>query len=430
MDIFKDLVWERTQEVPFLSCIWLRAEPKSTARTGRYLGSPESKMFLLKLMRYLDTDVCTRAIPVRQLSSTLGVSDKVIKSSSEELQKLGLLERISEKSPLGGSTFRYRVSSNDSTDYQRAYEAHKQRTVCFPELIEELLNRESRSARHPLTLSNKLILIILLAYSDPCGVVRGLSKTEVCKLAGISLQRLRSQLNTLKDKGYISSITGGQTLAPTFGKLGSAFWLNVWHEQYEHRVGLTTELKDSVLFAVGPAKQIAQMVRSGQVKSELVALISSYFVNWRFSSEMSELITAIQKAFPFVLDSYKRDIFQAKLDEYVSACLSQYWDILDRKLEDVDELEKLIGLIERDCGFGHDIVVSEELLDESNESTPQKKTIADFLLLLTWTQAKQVYQLLEKPKLDEPCYYSFVTSKGGATFNLLSRFQADIDAVK
>lgn len=88
---------------------------------------------------------------------------------------------------------------------------------------EETLRSSTR-----LRISNLLLLVILINYSDLCGCVRGVSRGRLRKMmGGISDDRLKSLLNTLLSEGYLLNYVGGGTHPYLFGKAKSAFYLNL-----------------------------------------------------------------------------------------------------------------------------------------------------------------------------------------------------------
>ncbi|SGY86120.1 hypothetical protein [Moritella viscosa] len=79
-----------------------------------------------------------------------------------------------------------------------------------------------------LQISNILLLVILLHYSDALGCVRGIGYSLLLRLmGGISEDRFKSQIETLKATGYLLNATGGATGRYLFGKSTGVMHLNL-----------------------------------------------------------------------------------------------------------------------------------------------------------------------------------------------------------
>lgn len=419
------------QNIHHLSCIWLRNECGSKDKVSRYDGTPESKIFLMKLIREFAWQSETGVVQVRDLSARLGVSDKVIKSSIDSLQGIGLLKRVSAKSPLGGNSYSYKICSNGNPDYSAAQNISQSRYLYFQPLIDELLRPDTtqkengvaeiqgRNKQHPLTLSNRLVLITLLAHSDPLGIVRGLSKAEICKLVGITPTRLRSQLSTLLREGYIINVIGGQTLTPIFGKVQSVLTLNLLNKNYNFRVDVTRKENTVLLYGSSLSRQILMATKERPVKSELLNTAISRFHQWQFDSNSKDFINVLRKYFPFIRDPYKRAILQSKIDQYASYCLNHYWHLIGSKLPPYEHVEQLLEFIADDCtkgGINQTIYVEGDVEEERlvmealSDESQLAKGINDFILVLSWVRAEEIKLRERKAELDDSHYYQIQPS--------------------
>lgn len=80
-----------------------------------------------------------------------------------------------------------------------------------------------------LLRSSQYLLSVLLFRADTRGVVTGLNKLELGWLAGMSKERVHSQIMLLKGLGVIGASVGGVTIPAPFGKLISVYILNLQH---------------------------------------------------------------------------------------------------------------------------------------------------------------------------------------------------------
>ena len=79
-----------------------------------------------------------------------------------------------------------------------------------------------------LQISNILLLVILLHYSDDLGCVRGVGHSQLRRLMGdVKEDRFRSQIETLKATGYLLNSVGGATGRYLFGKSTGVIFLNL-----------------------------------------------------------------------------------------------------------------------------------------------------------------------------------------------------------
>ena len=89
------------------------------------------------------------------------------------------------------------------------------------ELITQLIT--GSKAAH-LSLGERLLLSVFLKHADPCGVVRSLSKADIRKLSGLKQAVLAL---ILRESKYILSITPGGVGTGIFGRVKSAYFLDL-----------------------------------------------------------------------------------------------------------------------------------------------------------------------------------------------------------
>lgn len=84
--------------------------------------------------------------------------------------------------------------------------------------------------RHTFTVATRILLAVLYIHSNPCGMVSGIGLARLSKITGLSSDRLQSQLEVIKDLGYLIDRVSGLTGKRLFGRAVGAFFLNVGDE--------------------------------------------------------------------------------------------------------------------------------------------------------------------------------------------------------
>lgn len=83
-----------------------------------------------------------------------------------------------------------------------------------------------------LSLSNRLLLAVLLAHADDFGIVRDLGSVDLCKLTGLEATSLKQRIRKLVDLGYIRRHVPGIASSVFSMKLKSIYFLNLNHPQF------------------------------------------------------------------------------------------------------------------------------------------------------------------------------------------------------
>lgn len=82
-----------------------------------------------------------------------------------------------------------------------------------------------------LSLSNRLLLAVLLAHSDDFGIVRDLGNADLCRLVGFEATSLKQRIRKLIDLGFIRRHVPGIASSVFSKKLKSIYFLNLNHPQ-------------------------------------------------------------------------------------------------------------------------------------------------------------------------------------------------------
>ena len=189
--------------------------------------SPEGRFLLLCLLYEYSVESKEIEITVEQLVSQYGVTRTVCSEVSNFLSlpknKLAQIRRSKVRYCEFDSVSLSKLSSDfDNGQYDNVHRF----------TVVDLLTKKSTvngvKNECDLSVSNLLLLIILLIHSDSSGSVEGVSKAKIRKMmGGISADRLKSQLKTLNKVKYILVDSRGGTGRKLFGKVSNNYILNI-----------------------------------------------------------------------------------------------------------------------------------------------------------------------------------------------------------
>jgi DNA-binding MarR family transcriptional regulator len=211
---------------------------------------PETKYFLIKLLQVYGLNYPV-TIKVKELANQLGLWDQEVTIATKVLTDHGFLEveRLKAQKDLPARTLK--CVRTDSPEYNGTNRHGDEAPLVPPshhqELIDHLLHpdpiqrgqtktsqrdKENTPRRHPLSITNRLLLIVLLRYADSGGAVRQLGLKDLEYLTGISQSKLENQIEKLKREGYIRSSYRGITGKRLFGASKGGYFLNLSHLAY------------------------------------------------------------------------------------------------------------------------------------------------------------------------------------------------------
>ncbi|MDG2632481.1 hypothetical protein P7M35_21815 [Vibrio parahaemolyticus] len=130
--------------------------------------------------------------------------------------------------------------------------------------------------RSPFRAANRLFLILLLLHSNELGVVAEISSTYIRKImGGISAERFKSQLNTLKQlclvKRHIAGITGKEL----FGRTKGSYYLSIEHPYLQESYAQVNSLR----------LDFNSTVTRHNESTEIICLFDAYRYSWDFSEQ-------------------------------------------------------------------------------------------------------------------------------------------------
>ena len=188
------------------------------------------------LYRYMsDEEFHARPSTVAEYVERYKVNDRVVCRALKELVDGGVLakEWVKGEGPRG----RYRYLLKSEFVDKLAYEGVGPRCDSLRNLAEHVLTTSGqdvgKSGGRWLTPYNRLVLAALLVRSDQAGAVYGVGASDLKRIAGLSDDRLRSQLSKLMELGFIRSRVSGLTGTHLFGASKGAYFINLSHHDFQ-----------------------------------------------------------------------------------------------------------------------------------------------------------------------------------------------------
>lgn len=296
---------------------------------------------------------------VKKLARALGVTDAVLKKTLEFLKETGCLTQEAIRASHGRYPSLYRWQSKKMEELYGVDGLTRQDPHIT--LIDHLLvaDRGGKGGkgkkRHPLLISHRLLLSILLIHADSCGVVKGLGMADLCKLACMKRDRVESHIVKLLKEGYIRQYVPGLTGQMLFGCVKGVFFLNLRHANFKNHAyaGLTFLFREDVLFDEFEFQESKQVFRkSGYFRERFYSAGSCGIYVRRGADQKPSVIifedekpvSEIQAKLPQISGFFREDSFlsessylQMKLEEYASYLLTHRWRELKRSTEFIDD---------------------------------------------------------------------------------------------
>ncbi|MCG6201050.1 hypothetical protein, partial [Psychromonas antarctica] len=165
------------------------------------------------------------------LSEQHGVSDHVVRAALKYLTYNNYLTECPRPKRSEKSSKWFMFSEKFHSDFLNKIS----RSDCMhSDLIQDLLSCKDKNKYKGLRVSNRLLLITLLAHSEQLGIVKGLSHNQLKKLTGMTDDRLKSQLAKLSQLGYINYVVPGISSSHLFGVCKGYYSLNLSLHEYSN----------------------------------------------------------------------------------------------------------------------------------------------------------------------------------------------------
>ncbi len=181
---------------------------------------------------------------------------------------------------------------------------------------------DARRQRQPgrLSVVNRLLLSVLLCRADRLGVVSDLGSSELCKITGLSKERLRNRVQCLIDQELIRVYVPGATSSVLSAKMKSTYFLNLNHPELSVEGNAT-----SVLVCAMSDLPSTRVRHAHQIYSDIVKLKRdpTAFENDQYKQ--------ILRFFEGQLLSFFR-LLQVMLEKYATDMLSKHWSDLGQSV--------------------------------------------------------------------------------------------------
>jgi len=159
--------------------------------------------------------------------------------------------------------------------------------------------------------------------------------SDISKLTGMSKDRFRSQLEKLKDLGYIRSHISGVTGARLFGVVNGAYFLNLRHPKFKNnaKAGVTIICANEDLIEATESNQVFCYAKTakyhtypslGKDKQPPQVRITSLTANHEYLVPYGSEFAEIANFFMYGRGAGVEVFLQMKFEEYASFLLSTY----------------------------------------------------------------------------------------------------------
>lgn len=196
-----------------------------------------AKFFLIRVLR------CYRFTEVNDLVVTLerviGMSDYLLKKVRTELVNKGYLTMLTSctEGKQGRPRMAFKISDSFKVKLDSFYDPHsgnyRKPLPIYATRLEMLFENNYKNKKLPISQmkpDTRVLLAVLYCHADDCGVVRGLGRSALGRLAGMAVDRLDTHLDNLFELKYILSQVSGVTSKYLFGLASSVIYLNIYFD--------------------------------------------------------------------------------------------------------------------------------------------------------------------------------------------------------
>lgn len=393
------------------------ALPQSILQVPTPEISPESKYALLCFwQQHEHGDGAAVRRGVKELAAEWRVSDRVATKALRELVAANALVCTRASEGRGRPGYSYRISSwyidqlarkagDDEVEalheeiIQAVLESPKMGGISAyrddPEVSPSPANARKRGrSGEDLDSVNRLVLMVLLAHADACGVVRGMGPARLAELVGIKKDRFQRQVGKLRELGYIRAVVPGISGQRLFGVAPGAYYLNLAHPAYGDAavgcVSVVFELEDLTWVPEGlrgsEAEQLIQLAAtsdghdSGGKYGIGVRIDPRYRGNWfDLERRIGELAEFLKPPLPPGFSQF----LQMRIEDYAAHLLSEYWAELQATVFTDQEMLNSVHkeLFHKDL---HPDVASED------EEARREREFAECIYHLSWRKAESL----------------------------------------
>ena len=284
--------------------------------------SPEVKFFLVRFLQLYSLDDSV-SLGIKALAQAIGVTDRIVTRSITELEALQLLIHRKIVTGRGRPRSEYQCSAR----LEKLLEDNRDPvTLVHKSRIDHLLHSANQMHGEKLSITNRLLLAVLLSHSDLFGAVRDQSLSDLSRKTGLNRERVKSQIYKLNSLGIIRSWIHGATNAQLFGPTKSIYFLNLHHL-------LLSQGGHPAITIVYPFENLSynkNLAEAGMILHKSINIKRpEFFLHYNFhgflpsDNKFNKLYELFE---PNALNLLVSKLLQAKIEEYASMLLSKFWN--------------------------------------------------------------------------------------------------------
>jgi len=282
--------------------------------------SPEAKSFLVRFVQLYGLSHSVK-LGVKELAGAIGVTDRVVSRSVTELMDEDYLDHRTIVDGRGRPKSEYQCSPRL---IKLLGDEGKNTSLAHEQWIDHVLHGASQQNGSELSITNRLLLSVLLGHADQFGVVRNLGISDLSKLTGLNNGRVKAQLHKFLESGIFRSSVPGATSSNLFRPTKSVHFLNLHHPMLGQNQAAMRLL---VIVPKGSSGMTAA--------ARIVSTAQHYKTEGGFSLHKEALeflpIDHHYKGLAALFSSLASTprlipLLQTKLDEYASRLLSNHWE--------------------------------------------------------------------------------------------------------
>lgn len=348
--------------------------------------SPEAKYFLVRFVLACG-EADLEALGTKGYATRFGLVERHVTTALDELVRYGILAYTIKSSGRGRPKRFYRCTADLLSKLKMQEPADSVHAALIERLIQpeerepvpsasqslkadRLAGLRARRVGEQLSVINRLLLAILLCYTDRFGVCR-LGRSAICSASGLSQLRFASRLEQLIRSGRVRSYVAGASSDVLVTRVPNTYFINLNHPDLVGGSGHSLLLVSQVATCTS-----ANELRHGWVlhdwcqhrKSKRSLDVDSF----------SLLVKCFVKQQKHVFQ-----LLQLKIEDYAAELLSRHWGELSS-----EKPLKISSLLER---IGNDFSPPEDV-----------GGICKLLHDWAWELAKDIRERLSDGRLDLP----------------------------
>lgn len=347
------------------------------------------KFFLIKLLQkfHIKDEI---KVTVKLLQNEFGVTDRVITKSFKALTDAKVITHNNKYGGKGRPCNSYLFTGSFKSKLTQVDAIHQSiiEELLAPDSINKVKCNTLNLKKHPLGLSTRLVLIVMLYYADDNGVLSTLGVTELSKISGLSVNATRRNIVKLKKQQYIRCSVGGVSSSLLFNQANSHYHLNI----------------SQSIFSSGKKSAIISLQANFSSGAFGIFEYARQIINDKKKIKRTDMFTTPQMEKGWPEDKFSEiamffnesrasriaDFLQLKMEFYASMLLSNYWDDLASK----ESKSELIISINKD-------IYKSAVLVEANNQVEELfcMFIYDTALLIAQKSKKGIATALNKNSL-------------------------------